>query len=337
MFGTDDVIYVPETAQLVFDDVYHWKRYKFDVKNFGVRVRPSAFETIAGKMRSALNIIEASPRFTDSIHQIRENNQTMIGELTQITGQTGDSLTSELADTIRGGKATWWVQITDLPAESFFSEDYETDAHAFGETTPHPTYGSVKISQLDGLEVHLSGEEKDEFGEPDWPFIIDVPKNGLTRWTMPAKQPLPLVDEYCGVHGVSAFGRTVNVDTNGNLGENHQFCTPLGRAGSLYATLYIHLSLNGPEKIMGRIKEKSLMPIADLLEKSGFVKELEGPCHRIYDRDGDVIHLYSQLPGKETEGVETMPPFMLVAAANGQHDPYSRADLFEAIKETLKR
>ena len=38
MFGTDDVIYVPEDGVLTFDDLYRWRRFKIDTHRFGVRV-----------------------------------------------------------------------------------------------------------------------------------------------------------------------------------------------------------------------------------------------------------------------------------------------------------
>jgi hypothetical protein len=333
MFGTDDVIYVPEGKSLVFDDVYHWKRYKLDVRRYGIRMRPDAFEEVSGRMRAALEIVKVSPRFTEHAAQISQNTEEMIRDFARITGQATGRLPESLRDVIRGGSADWWLRISDLPAESFFEEDYERDAHSEASSAPHFTYGLVHIAQLDGLDVELAGEGQDIEG---FPFAIDVPEQGLTRWTIPPSEPLSLIHEFCGAHGASSRGNTVNIDTHGNVAESHQFCTPIGRVGSkAFATLYFHHSTPGAEKVVGRIADDMLFPTAEMLEKSKFQLTKEGPVFRIYEREGDVVHLYSQLAGKETEGVETMPPIMLVASAAGQHDPMHRAELFDAIMQTV--
>lgn len=346
MFGTDDVIYVPEGQPLVFDDVYGWKRYKIDVRHFGLRVRPGAFEEIATRVRSVLGIMRSSPRFAENFGQIDANANQMLRDLTAAAGHGHEALPGKLIDVVRADSASWWIRVSDLPAESFFDEDYEREIGAAGNSTPHFTYGNVKIAQLDGLDIALTGEgeaptpeEKAagmDTGSP-LPFSIDVPEGGIQRFTMPPHEPLALVREFCGMHGNSAYGHTMNVTTMGDIAESHQFCTPLGRLGSkLYATIYFHATFPVAAKVMGKIPETRLFDYADLLEKSGFQLIKEGGAFRIYEREGgDVVHLYANLAGKETEGVETMPPVLLVAQAAGQFDPMQRGELFEAIVDTM--
>ena len=263
MFGTNDVIYVPENHFLVFDDVYHWKRYKLDVRHFGVRIRPGAFEEVKGRMTAALDLVKASPRFTEIFPQVNRNSEQILRDLTGISGHAHGKFENSLDDIFRGGTPGWWIQMSDLPAESFFEDDYEREVESEASSAPYFTFGSVKVAQLDGLEVQLSGE-----GEDELPFVIDVPDEGLTRWTIPATEPIPLVHEFCGSHGVSAFGKTTNIDTYGNIAEHHQFCTPIGRVGEkAFATLYFHYSIPSAERVVSKIADELLFPIADVLEK----------------------------------------------------------------------
>ncbi len=332
LFGTDDVIYVPEGQPLVFDDVYHWKRFKIDVRRMGVRMKSDTFDEVSGKIRSALDLCRHSPRFEDSIDQIAENSDQMIRDMARISGGIQESLFGSVKDFFRSDQASWWVRLGDLPAESFFEEDYEREAKADSEATPFPTYGRAHIAQLDSLDLELPGTEEDGL-----PFALDVPRqDGLTRWTIPPTEPLPLVREYCGVRGASAFGRTVNLNTHGVVEEGHQFCTPLGRVGEkLFVTLYFYYGSQKNAEVSGVVPEEALPHCVDLLGKSKFEISGSGPTWRIFERDGDVVHLYSGLAGKEAEGVETMPSFLLVASAGGQFDPQLRSELYEAIKETI--
>lgn len=331
MFGTDDVVYVPEGTQLVFDDVYRWRRFKIDVRRLGLRMRPGAFAEVSGKMRAALELCRHSPRFAETISQISVNAEIMVHDLAAISGAVEESLFGSVHDFFRNENVRWWVRIGDLPAESFFAEDYETSAISAAKSTPYLTFGRAQIAQLDGLDIELPG------GEEEMPFSLDVPSDGLTRWTIPPHEPLPLVHEYCGVHGASAFGRTVNIDTIANVPGEHQVCTPIGRVGDkLFATLYLYYGTANTADIMGRLQGEDVLKCQSLLEQSGFQMVNSGPTWRIFDREGDVVHLYSGLAGKEAEGVETMPDFMLVASAGGQYDPQHRADLYEAIRETMR-
>lgn len=351
MFGTDDVIYVPENHLLVFDDLFAWKRYKLDIRNYGLRIRPDAFEEVANRIRATLAVVKASPRFADSGPAIEENANAMLHDLTRFAGQGQEAFRGRLEETFRTGEAAWWVRVSDTPAETFFDEDYERAAEAKGNTTPYFTYGAVQVAQLDGLMIELTGDATSSMPEGEdgveaaveadvLPFMIDVPPGGLERFTIPPTEPLALTREFCGVHGSSAWGHTINLSTLADIAESHQFCTPLGRVGAkLYATLYMHIhAASNTAKVLGRLRDEQVFPAAELLEASGFTLLKEGPTYRIYEREGgDVVHLYSQLPGKETEGFHTMPPFLLVACAGGEYDPMHRSELYEAIREALGR
>ncbi len=332
MFGTDDVIYVPEDSLLVLDDIYRWKRFKFNVHRTGLRIRTAAFDIVSERIRTAMDLVRESPRYTEGVAEIIANSEAILKDMAGRSGSMQGRLPGSFEDLFRLPDAMMWLRLSDLPAESFFEEDYPRNVQSDHDSTPHFVFGNVNIEQLDKLEVDLPGTEEDGL-----PFSLDFPQeNGIGRFTIPPTEPISLVHEYCGAHGASAFGRTVNLNTNGQIAETHQFCTPLGRlGGKLFATLYCHYPVGKMAEVVGPITPEQIQPYIQLLEKSNFQLVNSGPTWRIFDRDGDIVHLYDGLAGKETEGVETMPPIVLVASAAGQFDPMHRAELFEALQQTI--
>ncbi len=334
MFGTDDVVYVPEGSQLVFDDVYRWRRFRLDVRAFGLRLAAEGLDHTRQRMQGALLRVQESPRFATSHRQIAINTDIMLRDLEAAAWDAPPAAESaSLADFFRTEQVGWWVRVTDLPAESFFAEDYEREAIAAPGPVSYRTYGTVHIAQLDGLDVPLAGEEGGA-----GPFSIDVPPGGgLGRFALPPREPLALVREYCGVHGASAHGHTLNLDTHATIPGEHRFCTPLGRVGErLFATLYLHYAHPVEAEVLGRIPPDALPTAVQLLEASGFVPAGEGRRFRIYEREGDIVHLYAGLDGKESEGVREMPAFLLVAQASGQFDPMNRGALLDGIRDALR-
>lgn len=332
MFQTEDLIFVPEDSVLILDDVYHWRRLKFDVRRYGIRLRATAFDEVVDRVRGAQRLVEKSPRFAETHGGIIAKSNGHLQRLAQLSGAGDSQYVGELVGDLRNSGARWWLQIGDVPAESFFPEDYERELQPVADATPYFTFGSVRFSELDGLEVPLSGE-----GEEGMPFALDVPtQGGLTRWTMPAEEPLALIREYCGARGVSAHGRSVNIDTLGDVASLHQFCTPLGRIGpELFVTLYCHYPVQVEAPILGRLRDDKVLEYARLLELSSYQLHNEGPTHRVYVRESDVVHLYCGLPGHESEGLGNVPSFLLVAKCAGQSDPLHRAELYEAIREAI--
>lgn len=334
MFGTEDLVFVPEDGLLILDDVQNWRRIKFDVRRLGLRLRSTAFDEVAERIRSAADLMSKSARHGAEMPRYMAHVDAVIRDLAPLSGAGEVSYTGDLRVETRSSEAGWWVRLSDRPAESFFPEDYDRQVgHASGECTSYPTYGSVHVDMLQGLDIPLAGDE-----EHGLPFVIEVPnRGGIGRFTMPPLEPLALVHEFCGVHGVSANGRTLNVDARGDVVSSHQFCTPLGRVGgSLYATLYFHYRTEQGSAVIGRVPDQRILDLAATLERSHFKQVGEGPTHRLYEREGDVVHLYSGLTGHEAEGQPVMPSLIVVAAADGSAAVEDRAELFSAIRESLK-
>lgn len=333
MFGTEDLVFVPEEGALILDDVYHWRRVRIDVRQIGLRIRSTAFEEIVDRVRGALKLMEKSERHRAEWGRLNSHADAVLRDLAPLSGSGDIVYTGVLATETGADHATWWVRISDKPAESFFPEDYDRPlTTATGNFTGFQTFGSVNLDGLEGLEVALAGDDEDGM-----PFTLEVPAKALTVGPMPTSEALPLVREFCGVHGVSAHGCTVNVDARGDVAASHQFCTPLGRISEcLYATLYVHYAIKPGPAIMGRIPDARVLEVAAMLERSHFKMIGEGPTHRIYEREGDFIHLYSGLQGRESENQAVVPSLLVVAAADGVHDIEPRSDLFEAIREAMK-
>lgn len=332
LFGTNDVVYVPDDALLTFDDLYRWQRIRIDVHHLGFRVRSAAFDEIAGRIRGAIDIAERSPRLAATLPGLRANADEMLRALTAVSGGISGELPGILRDDLGNDGASWWLRLSDRPAESFFDEDYRELTTIAGEVTPYFTYGSAHMRDLDDLEVPLAGD-----GDYGLPFAIDVPAGrGIIRQSIPSLEPLPLIHEFCGHRGNSATGHTINITTLADIADNHDFCTPLGRAGErLFATLYIHFRARVETPVIMRLRGEHFTPCLRILERSQFESVNAGPNWHILARSGDVVHLYNRLEGKESEGIEYIPPFLLVASASGQSDPMHRSDLLEAIRESL--
>ncbi|MCC6546348.1 hypothetical protein IT570_04190 [Candidatus Sumerlaeota bacterium] len=332
MFGNNDIIYVPQGQPLVFHDVYRWRRFEFDIESLGLRIHSSAFEQMTGRMRGALEVSRHHQDFSRRFPTAASDVDAMIHDLSLISGGLHGELPASLKHFLLSDGASWWVRISDKPAESFHEDDYERVLKPLsGERVPYLTFGAVEVQRLNNLEIALSEEEEGQL-----PFAIDVPADhGLARAVADPLAPLPLIREFCGVHGASAFGSTLNVTTTCEVSSSHQFCTPMGRLGGhLFVTLYVHYAVNVETPVMARIPEQAVQHYLTLLEKSGFEVKSGGNNHRILARGGDVVHLYVGLDGKESEGIEVMPACILVASAGGEFDPMQRAELLEAIKST---
>jgi hypothetical protein len=326
MFGTDNLVYVPEGSPLVMDNVYTWTRSRLDVLQFGVKVRPAAVETVAARVRHAAASADAAvASFADRL----------LAEIATHAGSANSGVRGALRAELDNDTAVWWLRLTDRPAESWHEDDYERLIPPTAAGTEFLTFGSVEVSALDGLEVSLSGDDP----EQGMPFSIEVPpSDGIVHGPMPVDEPLALIHEFCGVNGVSSRGHTINLTTRGAVPEYHQFCLPLGRIGTtLLATLYIHVNTPAAERIVEPLSHAHLMRCIDLLERSRFERIAEGNLFRIYRRGGDVIHVYTSLDGKESEGVDTMPPLALVAMAGGGFEPAARAELLQSLLETARQ
>lgn len=331
MFGSEDVIYVPEGGLLRFHDVYGWKRYSLDVRRFGLHIRPFAFEEVAGRARSAQEVLLKVARFSQRGSELQARTDALLRGLAGYGAGSDDGDHRRLSQFLGLGHSAAWLRVTDGAAESFHEDDYERVVTSPDLYARYGLYGSVEVSHLDNLEVQLPGD-----GEEGLPFMLDVPSGGLVAEPMPVDQPLPLLEEFCGAGGASSRGNSINLQPDGQVAPNHQFCTPLGRVSeTLFATLYFNHNLTVAERVSARLRREAFGPLMQILERSRFAVIDGGDHHRIYARKGDVVHLYQGLPGREAAGSPFLPPLLFVAQCAGETTPEARADLLQVLLETL--
>lgn len=335
-FGSDNVIFVPPGTVLTIDDIVHWRRMRVDVLRGRGRLRPDGFIRFRDALKSATDILAGSRKKPEGAPDYRVRAEEILRAV-QVDKAPPDSApgSTRAARELLGQEGwTWWIRFTDKPAESFHEEDYDEGVGLPKEPIiSWPLYGGVFLDEFDELDCAMPETEEDSA------FALDLPADdGLAFEELPTHEPLPLVREFCGARGSSIHGCTVNVDTRGDLVADHAVCTPLHRVGAgIFATLYLHLTVPSKDRVLKALNVAAFAAVAETLGQSGFAVAAEGETWRILDRDGDVVHLYGGLPGKEAEGFEYMPAFLLVARAGGLTDPVSRSELLGAILETMGR
>ncbi|MDK2973542.1 MAG: hypothetical protein PWP23_3297 [Candidatus Sumerlaeota bacterium] len=326
-FQTENLIFVPPSARLAIIDVCAWRRIVVDTPGASVRMKAEAIPQLDLAIADVLNEAGRKKSLADRIAPMRLAAEAFVDSLREATPDT-PLRSLPLAEPVEG--LTFWVRLSDQPAESFFVEDYD-EAHApAGEPAlSMPAYGSCGLAELDDLEVPfpLTGAEA--------AFEILLPREGLGAEPLPTMVPLPLVEEFCGALGVSARGNSVNVTTQGELAPAHMGCLPLGRVGArAFATLYFTLDTDASASVTARLVPTQVPKLEAILARSHFECRLNTPKCRIHVRGGDIVHVYQDLDGKESAGVTTMPPFVLAAAADGSLDPEARSAFLRQLMET---
>ncbi len=325
-FGTDNIIYIPEGGRLNIFDVYRWERRTLDVQRSTVRLRSSAMERLKKEIARCVKDLD---KHAETRSALVENKVALKAFLKDLTESEVNTITVPFAPQTESDM-TWWVRLSDHPVESFHSEDYEetTDGLA-SELFARRLYGSCSITAGEQHEIPFPAEgDKAAF---EWlaPF--------MECESIDPTEPLPIAREFCGASGVSAFGNSVNIDTKGELAATHLGCCPIRIiGGGTFATLYFSMLSDVRARVMSQLTAGWLDRIPELLKQSKFQEYPSGMNWRIFERNGDVVHVYENLEGKESAGYLTMPPFLLVASAGGDPSPQLRELLLDSILDVLK-
>lgn len=325
-FETRNLAFVPPGGMLRIVDVAGWRRIELDSTGATVVLRDPGLALVEAELDRAVERAERrKAEGAKALEEARAARDRVLFDLRACEGP------DEGVRPAPGGPGAegmlWWVRLSDTPGESFHEEDYD-EARAFdGEADAFPVYGSLGLAALGGLEVALPGAGADA------PMWLVAPRAGERVAPLDPLEPLPLVHEFCGAQGVSSRGASVNIDCRGAIAAEHMGAVPLRRLGdSIFATLYFHLSVELPAELAWSPGPKALQALAAVLGRSRFEVADKGPRHTIVRRSGDVVHLYTGLEGRESDGVPTMPPLLVVAMAGGSTDPMARADLLEQIR-----
>lgn len=328
-FGSDNVIFVPAGSKLRIYDIAGWRLTEIDVMHARIRMRPNAADSFASQFREVLKAMVASKRFTERHADLPMEADKALRALAPQNAPPHSRPVSPIAISEEAGfPIQWWVRIGDIPAETFFAEDYdEHEGLATGPIDSHPLYGAVYLMNFDEFEAPFPGRGEDAA------FAIDLASDGgVTTREIPSLEPLPILDEYCGARGASANGVTVNMTPKGEVEGDHLLCVPMHRiAEDLFATLYIHMTVPTVPRVMATLRTADLPAVAEILGRSGFEITSKTPQFICFMRGGDVVHIYIGVPGKESEGVFMMPPLLVIARAGDTTDMNLRSELLDAI------
>ncbi len=327
-FGTDDVIYVPPDGRLRFFEVYSWTEYTFDVRRFNVRLTPDAFEKVKLYTTEAVDLLSNSSEWKERMPKIEAFlSEAMKGLALESTTFDGGYYELFSAETQIPGSQIW-VKLTDVPAESFQHADYSETGDIPQRLESVKSFGSLIFNQLEFLEVTLP--QQDNLS----PVSIDVPEeSGMESAFIDPMKPLPLVTGFCGARGASGVGETVNLNSEARVEQDHKFATPVRvLQGGLYATLYFYIPTQPDFRVIERLDGIDPFDFFQFLKEKGYEVMGEGESWCILKQSENIIHLYDRLPGKETEGFNEMPSFLLAAQANGSFDPKLREELVSGIK-----
>lgn len=332
-FGTDNLVFVPADGRLTITDITSWSRVSLDVHRSLVRPRQRVIDTIVEAVDKAVGELSTAKRTKARAHEFVAASDAILESLGKFEMPRGNvSMSLELP---ANHQLTMWVRLTDAPAETFYVEDYEEHAEPADEVEAFPLYGSFQSAGLDDLEIAFP-ERDAEAG-----FWLLLPREGgLVGESLPVDEPLPIIHEFCGVDGVSSRGASLNLTLEAAVAAEHRGCTALRRVGDgLFCTLYWHLTTSLPGALSVSIPANRAGSLEEVLARSRFVETSRGPSRgptwRILKRNTDVIHLYSNIEGKESAGALTMPPFLVVAhAGDGSHA--ARVELLRQFIDVLQ-
>jgi len=330
-FGTENLVFTPPGGRLVIWDVYRWRRLSLDVTRSYARMRANGVGVVEQAVNEAVAKIGRSRKTTaQEAAACRDAAEKALADVRSWTGP--DARSHPHDDDPASFGATWWVRFSDRPQESFFEEDYDEAGTCEGRAVAYPVYGSLASERLQELEVPLPGRKADA---PIWLMLPE--EGGVEAPPIGDDEPLPLVHEYCGAGGASSRGASVNVHFRGDLAAEHMGAIPMRRVGgSLFATLYFHLSVPSDIPVMARLSPRQVRVVLDALARSHFAEAAGGDTWGIYRRDRDFVHIYDGLEGRESEGVDRMPPFVMVAKADGETTPEARGALLAQILQIVE-
>ncbi len=329
-YGSENVVFVPAERRLEITDVYRWRRVSVDVPATTVRLREHAFQHLDSEIERMLGSLKRRKDLErEVVAEARVNARRFQSGL---RSAQANRVETSSADVAVGGGMRWWVRLTDRPAESFFTEDYEEASDPPEGGMSRPLYGSCIIEMADEAEIPFPADGENSAFE--W---ILPRQDSFVEEEVPLHEPLPVLEEFCGEGGSSANGRTINLTCRGEPVSSHTACCPIRTVGEdVYATLYFASEIQIKHRVLLAVPEERINRAAGVLKASRFTTGATGPNWSIHEREGDVVHLYRDLEGRESTGFPVIPGLIVVAAAAGKTDPAIREVLLNTLLETSR-
>jgi len=326
-FGTENIYFVPEGEKFCFIDMYHMKRKEWDISKWQVFFNKNHMQDIRLSFDTALkrwqNSLEKGKKksssqrkknlgsFVDNIPYKRYPSQGILGANSLLSPQ----------------ETTLWVRFSDIPQESFFSEDYQEHLKDTRKRIAVPVMGSFFLSHIGDFELNIHENVFDKS------FFLSIPRNKpVLESDLPPERLLPLDEEFFGAFGSSGKGRMINLTHKARISKENLFCLPLCRSGVyFFATLYCHIRTNAEFDVVFTFSENKIDYARSVLAELGFTITCKCNSNEIHTRNRTVVHLYTNAVGKETFSSPFLPPFIFVTAYKGSSDPGKRSQLMEEL------
>lgn len=326
LFQTDNIFYLPPGEPLQIYDIIHWRRIDLPVQSAFAQINPAMAGVIKERAALALSHAQQDQPGLDPLVE-SERMDRFLAALP--FSEAGDKVTGVFETLFDPLRPIFWVRFSQQPLESFFPEDYEpSPSRQEACETALSCIGGISFNALGDFVCDLPSEN---------PYSIRVslvPGDSILQAVrLDPFEPLPLLEEYCGLLGSSNKGRAVTIDLAGEVPEHLLAAIPMGcdEAG-IYQTLYLHLDTEVEVQPIRPFHPPDAANVASALKTAGFHPRRREKQFSVWERDGgDVIQIYRNLPGKESEGVRILPPFCLAVLAGGSTDVYERHELLKRV------
>jgi len=326
-FGAENLIFVPERRDLRVFDLYHWRVMTLPVHSVRLRLRADAADRVRQSVREAAAAYLKTPDGRSRESSIEAAADRFLRGVVEGALQPEAPLAPPkwLEDRLAPARLTLWVRVSDAPLESYFEEDYDQPPESFESALGFPLFGSLVLSELGEAEIALP-----ELG-PEAGFQLGLPSpDSLRVDAIDPMEPLPILGEYCGKDGSSNQGHAATYNLQGRIAREKLGCVPLHRIGQgAFATLYLHLEFEPECDVLVRIRGKRLATARRTILSLGYSLAADAARFQIWEREGarDVLHLYTDIPGRESVMMPWINPFVLAAKASGGFDPAERSKL----------
>ncbi len=332
-FGIDNIFVVPPGQPLRILDIYNWRALEFDIEKISILLNRDYLQRMKNQIELAeTRLFDAEPHPSDS--NVKERIATFMSgfEKTDVSEIDFHKGVQNKDKIFSPQSTTFWLRISDEPVESFFDEDYaQRSAQPETDSAPlmMPLSGSLYLECIHEFETALPVGQ----GRSEVPFILAFEPDATFRSiNLPAFEFLPVVDEFCGSFGSSGRGIMVNYTQYATISEESLAAVPLFKLDHHYETLYFSLSTSVEYTVITQLTEKVYKNFAGTLTKAGFQAIKQKGENFIFRRGDDVLHLYGDVPGKESlSGSRFMPHFIIAVANDADTSPAARAELLKEI------
>jgi len=349
-FGDENLYLFEEGARvLTVIDVGQWQAIRLDFSRLGLGVDDTCLDKLAEALRkrgaqlAGATSPERQEQRDDSRRGLAKSVHALAAMVTlRLPKELPTSpLVASAVASMEPTIGRLWLRAGDAPAETFHADDY--DLRPIGAFAANDFQDGVDLI----VDFTESLDEPHMFAAHDGQAhaLISLPGDYCTRFRPDPLKALPILNEYIGPGGVGVDGVASNMSDEQKVTTESSMALPLGQAGALFWTMYLHLNWGEPPRHITQVG----LPIPDAqrtawLEDQGFQRdgsyEATGPIGQRLDsqcevwtreQESDVIHVYDRLPGRETMRRNARGPVLLAVRSGGSFHPDARHHLMHEI------